>query len=231
MNLVTESLVTPWGVWVGALVMGAVGSLHCAAMCSPLVCAACSNSCRPEARSVPITGLVTYGLARLVSYGSVGFASGLVGFAAVRYANSLPTRIALSFFVVLLFVVAQWPGVLGRSVPALLERAASFCAGLGVGGGAAGLLGLVTPIVPCGLLWSALIMASQSGGPLHGAGVMMVFALGSSPGLLAGPLLLGGLKQRWKRGWPWIQALLVGLACGMVLWRIWAAGSGTLPCH
>lgn len=231
MNFVTESLVTSWGVWVGALVMGAVGSLHCAAMCSPLVCAACSNPCRPETRFKPISRLVTYGLARLASYGSVGFASGLVGFAAVRYANSLPTRIALTVFVVMLFVVAQWPSVLGRSLPALLEKGASFCAGLGVGGGAGGLLGLVTPLVPCGLLWSALIMASQGGGPLHGAGVMMVFALGSSPGLLAGPLLFGRLRQHWKRGWPWIQALLVGLACAMVLWRIWATGPSALPCH
>lgn len=59
-----------------------------------------------------------------------------------------------------------------------------------------GLFGMVWVLLPCGLLQSALVVASLTSRPLTGAAAMAVFALASTPGLVALPLWL----QRGGRG-------------------------------
>ncbi len=53
--------------------------------------------------------------------------------------------------------------------------------------------------MPCGLLWSALLVASLSGGPVQGAISMALFGAASSTGLLFGPWLFAQLKQAGNR--------------------------------
>jgi uncharacterized protein len=57
--------------------------------------------------------------------------------------------------------------------------------------------GAAWALMPCGLLYSALLVASLSGGPLDGALCMALFALGSSITLVAGPWLWLHL-QAWR---------------------------------
>lgn len=57
------------------------------------------------------------------------------------------------------------------------------------------LAGLAWVAWPCGLLQSALLVAALATGPWTGALVMSAFAIGSSPGLWAGPWLLRRLAQ------------------------------------
>lgn len=70
--------------------------------------------------------------------------------------------------------------------------------------------GALWTFMPCGLLFSALLVAALSGGPLEGALSMALFAAGSSLGLMAGPVrahprcgqpLAPGLGHA-HRGWP-----------------------------
>ena len=85
--------------------------------------------------------------------------------------------------------------------------------------------------MPCGLLYSALLVAALSGGVLDGAMTMALFALGSSVSLLIGPWLLlrlrGGGRGEWgmrlaglalvvTSGW----ALWMGLAHDMAPWCV-----------
>jgi hypothetical protein len=58
------------------------------------------------------------------------------------------------------------------------------------GRGAPLLLGVSWALLPCGLLYSALLVAAMSNSVADGAGVMALFALGTSVSLLAGPWLL-----------------------------------------
>jgi len=64
---------------------------------------------------------------------------------------------------------------------------------------------------PCGLLQSALLVASLSDGPLSGGAVMAAFAVASAPGLLVGPWV-------WRR----LQPAAGGLA--LERWATRAAG-------
>ena len=64
----------------------------------------------------------------------------------------------------------------------------------------AGAIGACWGAMPCGLLQSALIVAALASGPLQGAGVMAVFALGSALSLWLAPLLWLRLYARGGAG-------------------------------
>ena len=73
--------------------------------------------------------------------------------------------------------------------------------------------------MPCGLLYSALLLAALSGTALDGALTMALFALGSSVSLLVGPWLLLRLGARGSGEWG---MRLVGLALAATSgWALW----------
>jgi sulfite exporter TauE/SafE len=58
-------------------------------------------------------------------------------------------------------------------------------------------LGLLLGLLPCGLLYSALIAAVARGGPLEGAAALLAFGVGTAPALL-GPSLADELLARHR---------------------------------
>jgi hypothetical protein len=73
--------------------------------------------------------------------------------------------------------------------------------------------------MPCGLLYSAVLVAALSGGPLDGALSMALFAVGSSVSLLIGPWLLlrlhGGGSGEWGIR---LAGLALAATSGWALW-------------
>jgi len=72
------------------------------------------------------------------------------------------------------------------------------------------------------LLYSALLVASLTGGPFQGAMAMALFAMGSSVSLVLAPFLLARLQKagdRLRRDWGTRAAgLLLALAAIFSLW-------------
>lgn len=80
------------------------------------------------------------------------------------------------------------------------------------------LLGMAWALLPCGLLYSALMLASLAGNALAGAAVMALFALGTSVSLMAGPWLwlrLRGSAQKWGMR---VAGLALAGSSGWALW-------------
>ena len=80
-------------------------------------------------------------------------------------------------------------------------------------------LGYGWALMPCGLLYSALLVASLTASAAQGAAVMALFAIGSSVSLFAGPWLL--LRLREARSGAWgirLAGLALLLASGWALW-------------
>jgi sulfite exporter TauE/SafE len=182
---------------VTALATGLLGSLHCAVMCGPLVTAGCSG--RRGA-------LGPYVLGRLVSYATVGAVLGHLGHEALMRVP-LATMETMAVLLVAGYAatrglrllcrrasVAGGPGSPGgtggaRLVPLRPRPGArpggSYGAWLASLLPRSGLgLGLVTGVLPCGLLVSAWLLAMATGQALGGALVMTAFAMASAPGLL-----------------------------------------------
>jgi sulfite exporter TauE/SafE len=200
-----------------AAAAGFVGSLHCAAMCGPLAMAAGMPGGRFEASA---TGQYLAG--RFVSYAAVGALMGALGAHALC---RLPVQPAQWIAVALVAGAAAWRGI--SLLRARRAPAAPAPVGIGkrrVGLAArlyarlprrAGALGLVTGVLPCGMLVPAWALAATSARADVGALVMLVFAAASLPGLLL-PLVSRGALARVTRRMP---AFVPGLAwCALAAW-------------
>jgi sulfite exporter TauE/SafE len=203
-----------------AAAMGLCGSLHCAAMCGPLVIAGCGNLPHPR------RAVVGYFAARLFSYAVVGALLGHLGqHALCRLPFDRAGDLALAGVAGLatLRAVALWrepPAAplipLGRRSAGARSPVRDWLASLvprrGLG------LGLVTAVLPCGMLVPAWLLAASTGRALDGAVVMATFAVASAPGLLA-PLAGTRLYDRARRALPRRAhaALWLGLALFVAL--------------
>ena len=86
------------------------------------------------------------------------------------------------------------------------------------GHGAPLFVGVLWAFMPCGLLWSALMVAALSGGAAEGAASMALFSLGSGGALLLAPWVL--LRLRGDKG-AWALRL-AGLALiATAGWALW----------
>lgn len=181
-----------------AFLMGAAGSLHCAAMCvAPCAAVTAGRAC----------GVAAFQAGRLIGYAAGGAlvaasVGGLLRWEAGSGA-ARPLWLVLQLAVLALGAFLLWRGEAPRWVNRFWTLRAPAAVGIPVramgGGGvalspvrtaASGLAGLCWLAWPCGLLQSALTVAALAEGPWQGAAVMAAFAAGSSPGLLAGPWLL-----------------------------------------
>lgn len=203
-----------------ALLMGLAGGPHCVAMCG----AACAGLGQ-AAGSQRAQALWSFQLGRLLGYSGLGALAAVsvqgLGWLTVQSAALRPvwTLLHVAALVLggVLLVLARQPVWLDASARAVWQRVRS---GVPAGSGwAPGLLGMLWALMPCGLLYSALMVAALTSQPLDGAAVMALFALGSSVSLWLGPWLLLRL-QSWGDGrWGMRMA---GLALmGVSGWALW----------
>jgi sulfite exporter TauE/SafE len=211
---------------VTALLMGLVGGPHCVAMCGA-ACAGIGQAAGPRKQSA----LLLFQLGRVVGYSVLGglAAASLQGLgwltvqsAALRPIWSLFHVAALVVGLVLL-VQARQPVWLENGARKVWARARNFA---GRNGGAAPLvLGGLWALLPCGLLYSALMVAALAGGVVAGASVMALFALGSGLTMFLGPLLwlrLRGSPARPGTGQWGVRLAGIALAVSSG-WALWMA--------
>lgn len=91
----------------------------------------------------------------------------------------------------------------------------------GRGRGAPMVIGALWTFLPCGLLYSALLVAALTGSALEGALVMALFVLGTSVSMMAGPWLW--LRLRGDRSGNWgVRVAGLALAASST-WALWMA--------
>lgn len=187
---------------------------------------------RPARRfAVGSSSLVLFQLGRLLSYtvlGAVAAASmQAVGWLSVHAAALRPIWTFIHVAAAVLGAVLLWQA----RQPLWLELGARRVWGwvqtwAGPGSGRLGrsgplVLGLGWAFLPCGLLYSALLVAALSPSLWQGAGVMALFALGSGLSLLLGPWLWLRLGHRAANRWAMRAAGAVLLASSV--WALWLA--------
>jgi sulfite exporter TauE/SafE len=196
-----------------AIALGFLGSLHCAAMCGPLMLAL-PVSAGGSGRF--IAGRVIYQLGRIATYCLLGIAAGLVGkslfLAGLQRWLSIGLGVAiLAGFLVSKRVALSAPVVrlVGRLKTAmgaqLRERSLRSLT----------LLGMLNGLLPCGLVYVALAGAVSRGGIGDGVIYMALFGLGTTPMMLgiglSGRALPLALRVRLRSAIPVGVCLLGGL--------------------
>jgi sulfite exporter TauE/SafE len=218
---------------LGALFLtGLLGSLgHCLGMCGPLVMMVSARS--QVSGMAGVFRHVLYHSARIAVYAGLGVVAGSVG--SVMGASGHLSHLGGIFSLVLgLGVVLLGLGYLGwlplgrlEGSSAWLSRAMSHALRQGGLKGVA-TLGALNGLLPCGLVYSALLTASARGQPLASAAAMVVFGAGTLPALLVVGVGAGALGIRARRIFSRMAGFLIVLiGCQLILRGM--AGLGLVP--
>lgn len=218
---------------ITALVVGFFGGVHCLGMCGGVV-GALTFSLDTKIqqswwRMLPYQ--LAYNFGRLSSYMLLGALFGFLGVTIGSLATFLPVQqvlqvIAGLFMIALgLYLGGWWFGIvaierLGQSVwQRLSPYAARFTPVRKIH--QAWLYGMVWGWLPCGLVYSMLIMALTAGGAVQGALVMLAFGLGTLPNLL----LMGAFAFYVTRisRLLWVRRLAGVLVISMGVWQFYLA--------
>jgi sulfite exporter TauE/SafE len=177
----------------GGVVLGLAASLHCAGMCAGLA----ALSFMPAGRSAiaAMRGAAALHVGRISAYAVLGATAGglgtgamgsldpLIGHRLLRWAAAL----SLGWIGLSTAGLMPGPGALARFMPLSLQ-----------GGGRPGLPSLAAGfgwgLLPCGMVYGALLYALFSGSALGGALVMAGFGIGTLPGLAGAAFSMAGLR-------------------------------------
>ncbi len=204
---------------LSALLMGILGGPHCIAMCGT----ACAGVSQHQTRS----NIFSFYLGRVIAYALLG---GLVATSAAGLAWLTSKTSALhpvwTFFHVFILVWGLHL-LLSARQPSWIDDLAKYlwqwAHGVRKYYGGMFVTGLLWAFMPCGLLYSALLLASLTTSPAAGALTMAGFALGSSISLIIAPKLWHDIKQgRWglneARGMR-LAGLLLSVSAMFAIWH------------
>jgi len=170
-----------------AILLGYVGSAHCAGMCGPLALALPHWG---RGQGSFVLGRLLYNFGRIVTYAFMGAIFGLLG-QGVALAG-LQRWVSLGLGAAILIGVCIMPHFANRvpvlrsvnwlkvALGSMLQRRA-MPAMFGIG--------LLNGLLPCGLVYVACAAATATGDALGGMRYMIAFGLGTVPMLLAISLL------------------------------------------
>ena len=205
---------------LAALIMGLAGGPHCVAMCGA-ACAGIGHAAGPHTNRA----LVSFQVGRMLGYSLLGglaaFSVQALGWLTVESAALRPvwSMLHVAAFVLGLLLVwqAKQPVWLDQSAQQIWSKIRRLNNNLGKVAPVA--VGSLWAFMPCGLLYSALMVAALTGNAFEGAVTMACFALGSGLSLGFAPWLLLKVKTLGDGGWG---IRLAGLALATTsAWALW----------
>ena len=200
---------------VGVLVASLLGSVHCAAMCGAFTCLY-----RPATPQGAWRAYAAYNAGRLASYVTLGALAGTLGSRLNELARvsgvAMPAAV-LAGILMILWAASTIGASLGVRVPVTLAPAwarrvlgqALLAARDSSAAMRAGLLGLLTTLLPCGWLYTFVLVAGGTGRPLSGAAVMVAFWAGTLPMMAGFATVAGRLLGPVQKRLPLVGAALV----------------------
>lgn len=218
-----------------ALIAGLLGSAHCLGMCAGISGLFAMHSSASGLRAqLPLA--ITYNLGRLLSYAILGYAVAALGsrFVDVIPALAGPVRLIAGAVIILIGLQIAFDlrllAFLERMGGAVWERISPVSRRLlpvnNVPRALA--LGLMWGLLPCGLVYSVLLVAAASGEAASGAFVMLAFGVGTTPAMLltglgAARLSLLMQQKRTRLGAGLLIVVLGIVTLAMPVFKIFSA--------
>ena len=183
-----------------AFTIGLLGSLHCVGMCGPI---ALSLPYQGSRRWHAALNVLLYNVGRVVTYGLLGMAVGLVGrgFFLAGFQSYVSIGLGIVLLAIALFSINVESRLL--RIPAMQQLNEWVKKRLGRllrqrGPGKLFLIGLLNGLLPCGLVYMAIVGALATGNIWGSALYMALFGAGTIP-LMLGTALAGQfIKMQWR---------------------------------
>lgn len=195
---------------LASFLMGIAGGPHCIAMCGGM----CVYIQQNQTNS---SNYLLFHLGRIMGYAILGAVAAMsvksLAWFSAQTASLHPLwtffhTLVFAWGLLLLLFARQpvWVDAFGKNVWTKLKSATSHQRGVVI-------TGMLWALLPCGLLYSALLVASLQANPVNGAVSMAAFAFGSSLFLVVGPVLWAKLKK----GNTWLSDQLSMRLAGLFL--------------
>jgi sulfite exporter TauE/SafE len=165
---------------ISVLVASLAGSFHCVGMCGGLMVA----TTHPQSRYL-------YHMGRGISYLVLGFVAGLLG--EKFYSSGISTVIKniATFFIIAILLSTGWqmflrpgaPSLIGQKIASLSHKLFPFAFRLPPKLQSFG-VGVMTGALPCGWLYSFILLAMAAQSLWRGGMILAVFWLGTIPALV-----------------------------------------------
>ena len=203
-------------ILLSALVLGLMGSFHCAGMCGPIAIALPLHG-----NTVPqkIYGGVLYNLGRTLTYGVMGAIFGLLGQGVemIGFQQKISVIMGTLMIISVLFPALfknqysmnkSWFSLVGKlkSTIGNMFSIRSFSSLF--------LIGLLNGLLPCGLVYMAIAGAIGTGEVVLGSLYMILFGLGTIPMMLsislAGNIMSVAIRKKINQLIP-VLVVIVGI--------------------
>ena len=221
----------------GIVATSFAGSVHCLAMCGPLV------GLHGSAKTIRLA--VLHSLGRLTTYVALGAVAGLIG-SAVNLAGQVANVQRAATLAAALLIVGMGIHQIITAVAARRQstaratRSSSFATALvpirpKSAARRSYLIGTLTGLIPCGWLWAFVIAAAGTGSALGGMLAMAAFWLGTVPAMVGALRVTGPVLARVRARMPAVTAaalIAIGLGTLALRGRDTGAQQVTAPhCH
>ena len=210
-----------WPQLTAAFVTGLLGSAHCVGMCGGISGLFAVNA---AVRSLKIQApkAFAYNIGRILTYAILGVVVAMLGKTMVDSIPKLaaPVRLASGLLIILigLQLAFNWRLLtpLENAGAKLWRSVAPTAKGLLPVESArqALALGLIWGLLPCGLVYSVLLLAASTADPMNGSLVMLAFGVGTMPAMIATGLSASKLSQFMSRNrvGAGLLIVLIGIA-------------------
>jgi sulfite exporter TauE/SafE len=214
-----------WSSIIAGALLGFSGSMHCVGMCGPLVLVIGAKNQRD---------IAVYHLGRILSYSILGFAIGMVGEILIEWIGQ---QWGLIFSSILLFGIALQlvfplhhivlPNNIQQHITQLQRKLFQISPKKRALG-----LGLLTALLPCGLLYSAILLALASQRSVYSTVVMTSFAIASGIGMFLGQITLhttlSAFSSTWKKRIQISLSVISILFLARLTWIQWQHHTETI---
>lgn len=180
---------------LAAFATGLLTSVHCVGMCGPLACSVTSSAKSPE--HAQLEGLA-YHVGRIISYSLIGGLAGAIGEQPLSYFFDSPA-VLLPWLMIPFIILSAFPNLIKLprlkflTMPYYRMRAWAQKKPAGVLGG---VLGLMSPCLPCAPLYLVFGVSLASGSVFTGIKIALCFSLGTIPLLWLAQSSLHLLKKK-----------------------------------
>ncbi|WP_240507789.1 sulfite exporter TauE/SafE family protein [Algoriphagus faecimaris] len=196
-----------------AFLLGFLGSFHCVGMCGPIALAVANSK-----ENTFLHHKIYYNLGRSVTYAFLGLIVGSLGFTLSLAGVQQWFSVAMGL-IILVLAMSYKKADQFMAIPALsgivrwIKLKLSFFLKKG-GSTAFFATGLANGLLPCGMVYMALIAALGLQNPLLGASYMLFFGLGTIPLLMvlmySGSVIPVKIRMQFQKAIPYV-GVLIGL--------------------
>jgi sulfite exporter TauE/SafE len=200
-------------IYITSLILGLTSNFHCLGMCGPLVMAI------PVNRSNNITilsGVTQYNMGRILVYSALGAIIGIIGITIETF-GILQWISILSGVFMIMYAWRKWfstrlegkmplfnlNSFVSKKLGKVLHSQSPFKLIL---------LGMLNGLLPCGMVYLALMNAVLGGNSITSAGAMALFGLGTLPAMIfvgfAANRITGKMRQKISNLVPYLLTIV-----------------------